>query len=179
MKAWNIDASWTLFLDRDGVINQRKMGGYITSKNEFTFEEGVLDAIAVFNKAFQYIFVVTNQQGIGKGLMTEEDLLEIHRFMAEEIEKNGGRITRCYFAPELKNAENSTRKPSSAMALQAKSEFQAIDFEKSIMVGDTDSDILFGKSLNMKTVRIQTVEPIKVEADVTVNSLIELAHLIR
>ena len=51
MKAWNIDASWTLFLDRDGVINQRKMGGYITSKSEFVFEEGAVDAIAVFNKA--------------------------------------------------------------------------------------------------------------------------------
>jgi histidinol-phosphate phosphatase family protein len=178
MKAWNIDASWTLFLDRDGVINKRKMGGYITSKSEFAFEEGVLDAIAVFDKVFQHIFVVTNQQGIGKGIMTEADLLDIHRFMVEEIEEKGGRITQCYFAPELKNAENSTRKPSSAMALRAKSEFQAIDFEKSIMVGDTDTDILFGKSLQMKTVRIQTVEPIKVEADVTVNSLIELAHLI-
>jgi histidinol-phosphate phosphatase family protein len=178
MKAWNIDASWTLFLDRDGVINQRKMGGYITSKSEFAFEEGVLDAIAFFDKVFQHIFVVTNQQGIGKGIMTEADLLDIHRFMVEKIDENGGRITQCYFAPELKNAENSTRKPSSAMALRAKSEFQTIDFEKSIMVGDTDTDILFGKSLQMKTVRIQTVEPIKVEADVTVNSLIELAHLI-
>jgi histidinol-phosphate phosphatase family protein len=179
MKAWNIDAAWTLFLDRDGVINQRKMGGYITSKSEFVFEEGAVDAIAVFNTIFQYIFVVTNQQGIGKGLMTEADLLDIHRFMVEEIENNGGRIAHCYFAPEIKNSENSTRKPSPAMALSAKSKFQTIDFEKSIMVGDTDSDILFGKSLNMKTVRIQTVEPIKVEADVTVNSLIELAHLIR
>ena len=178
MKAWNIDASWTLFLDRDGVINQRKMGGYITSKSEFAFEEGVLDAIAFFDKVFQHIFVVTNQQGIGKGIMTEADLLDIHRFMVEKIDENGGRITQCYFAPELKNAENSTRKPSSAMAVRAKSEFQTIDFEKSIMVGDTDTDILFGKSLQMKTVRIQTVEPIKVEADVTVNSLIELAHLI-
>lgn len=110
--------------------------------------------------------------------MTEADLLDIHRVMVEKIEENGGRITQCYFAPELKNAKNSTRKPSSAMALKAKSEFQAIDFEKSIMVGDTDSDILFGKSLQMKTVRIQTVEPINVEADVTVNSLIDLAHLI-
>lgn len=178
MKAWNIDPSWTLFLDRDGVINQRKMGGYITSKSEFIFEEGALDAIADFNKYFKYIFVVTNQQGIGKGLMSETDLLSVHHFMLEEIEKNDGRITRCYFAPELKNAESSTRKPSSAMALRAKSEFEMVDFEKSIMVGDTDTDILFGKSLNMKTVRIHTVEPIKVEADVTVNSLIELAHLI-
>jgi histidinol phosphatase-like enzyme len=99
--------------------------------------------------------------------------------MVDEIEKKGGKITHCYFAPELKNDSNSTRKPSSAMALRAKSEFEAIDFEKAIMVGDTDTDILFGKSLNMKTVRIHTVEPIKVEADITVNSLIELAHLIR
>jgi histidinol-phosphate phosphatase family protein len=179
MKAWNIDASWTLFLDRDGVINQRKMGGYITSKEAFVFEEGVLDALKIIGDHFHYVFVVTNQQGIGKGIMTESDLIGIHDYMVDEIEKKGGKITHCYFAPELKNDSNSTRKPSSAMALRAKSEFEAIDFEKAIMVGDTDTDILFGKSLNMKTVRIHTVEPIKVEADITVNSLIELAHLIR
>lgn len=178
MKAWNIDASWTLFLDRDGVINQRKMGGYITSKEEFVFEEGVLDALKIIGDHFHYVFVVTNQQGIGKGIMKESDLIGIHDYMVAEIEKKSGKITHCYFAPELKNDSNSTRKPSSAMALRAKSEFEAIDFEKAIMVGDTDSDILFGKALSMKTVRIKTIEPISVKADLTVDSLRAFAELI-
>ena len=71
------------------------------------------------------------------------------------------------------------RKPNSGMALKAKEEFPEVDFSKSIMVGDTDSDILFGMNLGMKTVRIKTVEPIKVESDLTLNSLRELVEFIR
>ena len=175
---WNIDSSWTLFLDRDGVINQRKMGGYITSKDSFVFEEGVFEAMQVFSTSFQYVFVVTNQQGIGKGIMTEADLTDIHLFMVEEVEKKGGKITQCYYAPELKDSPNSSRKPSPVMALKAKNDFTSVDFNKAIMIGDTDSDILFGKALNMKTVRVKTVEKIGVEADLTVNSLLDFAQLI-
>src|SRR5574343_628673 len=75
---WNIDASWTLFLDRDGVINERIMSGYVTSIEEFHFLPGVISAINQFTQVFQYIFVVTNQQGIAKGLMSERNLSEIH-----------------------------------------------------------------------------------------------------
>ena len=67
MVNWNIDASWTLFLDRDGVINHRKMGGYIETIEEFQFLPNVKEAIAGLSQHFQHIFVVTNQQGIGKG----------------------------------------------------------------------------------------------------------------
>lgn len=175
---WNIDDSWTLFLDRDGVINQRKMGGYITNVESFVFEDGVLEAMNVFSDTFQCVFVVTNQQGIGKGIMTETDLFEIHDYMVAEIEKSGGRITKCYFAPDLKDSPNSYRKPSPVMALKAKNEFPSVDFNKAIMIGDTDSDILFGKASNMKTVRIKTVEKIGLEADLTVNSLFDFAQLI-
>lgn len=179
MNKWNIDSSWTLFLDRDGVINERKMGGYIESVEEFKFLPKVVSTIAELSRHFQHVFVVTNQQGIGKGLMTECNLLDIHDYMVETIENAGGSITRCYFAPELKSANSEMRKPNPGMALQAQKDFPTVDFSKSIMVGDTDSDILFGTNLGMKTVRIKTIEPINVESDLTLNGLRELVEFIR
>lgn len=172
-----IDSSWTLFLDRDGVINKRLMGAYVKSIDEFEFLPQVEESIAIFSKLFQHVFVITNQQGIGKKIMTERNLLDIHRYMCDEISKKGGKITSCYYAPELKNDPDSTRKPKPNMALKAKKEFPSIDFKKSIMVGDTDSDIVFGKNLGMKTVRIKTIEPINIEADLSVESLKELIEL--
>lgn len=168
---WGIDSTWTLFLDRDGVINQRIMGGYVTNVEEFHFLPNVREAIAGFSTIFHRIFVVTNQQGIGKGLMTERNLIDIHTYMCDQIHLAKGKIDKCYFAPNLKGATEDVRKPSSAMAEMAKHEFPEIEFKRAIMVGDTDSDILFGKNLGMKTVRIKTEEPILVEADLTVTSL--------
>ncbi len=174
-KGWNIDASWTLFLDRDGVINERIISGYVTSIEEFNFLPGVKEAIHVFSSVFQYVFVVTNQQGIAKGLMTERNLSDIHAYMQSEVGKVGGRIDKCYYAPGMASAKNELRKPKPGMAYLAQRQFKSIDFSKSIMVGDSDSDIVFGKNLGMKTVRVATVEPIHVEADFTVKSLDEFS----
>ena len=175
---WNIDHSWSLFLDRDGVINERVFGGYITEVKDFNFIPGVLNAVALLSQEFNHTVVVTNQQGIGKGLMKESNLLEIHTYMCDQFEKNGGEISECFFASNLRGDNPDFRKPKPAMAMMAKEKYPTIDFSKSIMVGDTDSDILFGKNVGMKTVRIKTEEPIGVEADLTVNNLLELAKQI-
>jgi histidinol-phosphate phosphatase family protein len=179
MIKWKIDSSWTLFLDRDGVINKRKMGGYITTIEEFEFLENVPQAIQNFTNQFGKIIVVTNQQGIAKKIMSKSNLLEIHAYMCMKIEQNGGKIDNCYFAPDLKSEENLLRKPNSGMALLAQSDFPEIDFNKSIMVGDTDSDILFGLNLGMKTVRVKTVEPIGLESHITVESLFEFSEILK
>jgi histidinol-phosphate phosphatase family protein len=173
----SVDLSWSLFLDRDGVINKRNWEGYILSEDQFEFLEGVQEAISFFSTQVGHIFVVTNQQGIGKGLMTECNLLDIHRYMQTEIEKYGGKISACYFAPELKSESETLRKPNPGMAWLAQHDFPIIDFQKSIMVGDTDSDIKFGTQLGMKTVRIRSAEKKTIEADLEVDSLLELAHL--
>jgi HAD superfamily hydrolase (TIGR01662 family) len=98
--------------------------------------------------------------------------------MCDQIHLVGGKIDKCYFAPNLKGAEEDLRKPKPAMAEMAKFEFPEIQFEHSVMVGDTDSDILFGKNLGMKTVRIKTTEPIRVEADLTLDRLSDLLKLL-
>lgn len=175
---WQIDGTWTLFLDRDGVINERNMNGYITQIEDFVFVQGAVKSISRLSKFFNRVIVVTNQQGVGKGLMSERNVLEIHTYMCDEVHMSGGKIDKCYFAPNLKDAEDDMRKPNPAMAELAKMEFPEIEFEKSVMVGDTDSDILFGRNVGMKTVRIQTEEPINVLADLTVLNLNEFLKVV-
>ncbi|MGB0883946.1 MAG: HAD-IIIA family hydrolase [Flavobacteriales bacterium] len=143
------DTSWTLFLDRDGVINVRNVDGYITSIDDFQFIDGAKEAIARFSNTFGNIIIVTNQQCVGKGILQENALENIHKHMIYEIEKAGGRIDRVYFAPQLASEQSKYRKPNSGMA-----DFPEIVFEKSIIVGDSISDMQFGQNKTMKTVFI-------------------------
>lgn len=154
-RLWKIDRSWTLFLDRDGVINKRVRGGYVRRVEEFEFLEGVLEAIPELNRVFGRLVMVTNQQGIGKGLMTEEDLKKVHDYMIQEILKHGGRVDAVYFSPFLEQENHPMRKPGTGMALKAREDFPDIEFRRSVMVGDSPSDVEFGKKCGMKTVLIR------------------------
>lgn len=153
-----IDASWTLFLDRDGVINIEKEKDYIRNVSEFEFYPDVVENFHQLNKIFSLIVVVTNQRGIGKGLMTVKDLHDIHSYLQSEIQKHGGHIDQFYFAPDIES-DAINRKPNIGMGLQAKKEFPKIDFAKSIMIGNNISDMEFGKNLGMKTVYLNTTNP--------------------
>ena len=140
----NVDKNWTLFLDRDGVINHDKIGSYIFNAEEFRFYDGVTDAMKIFHQLFGHIVIVTNQRGVGKGLMSELDLMQIHNKMLQETEAAGGRIDAIYYATSLDN-NHPERKPHSGMALKAKADLPEIDFSKSIMVGNNLSDMEFGR----------------------------------
>ena len=153
-----IDNEWTLFLDRDGVLNKKLPGRYVTTPQELVILPGVLDAMAHFSSIFKRIIVVTNQQGIGKEIMTSEDLARVHDSLLDQLNYFGGRIDEIYFCPDLEHENPPNRKPNPGMGYQAKKDFPDINFKKSIMVGDSVSDILFGKSLNMVTVRISNIK---------------------
>ncbi|MEO6133627.1 MAG: HAD family hydrolase [Ginsengibacter sp.] len=143
-----IDTSWTLFIDRDGVINEEKNLDYIRTWEEFKFYEGVKEAFAIFNKKFGKIIVVTNQRGIARGLTLIENLEIIHKNMLSEIEASGGRIDKIYFCPEM---ESPNRKPNPGMGLQAAKDFPEINLAKSVMIGNTLSDMKFGRNLGVAT----------------------------
>lgn len=145
----------TLFLDRDGVINERLPGDYVAQWSEFQFTPRALEALAFFATRFQHIIVVTNQQGVGKGQMSEAQLAEIHQTMIQEIEAAGGRIDAVYHCPDLSSVPNNCRKPAPTMALNAQADFPAIDFQTSIIVGDSVSDLEFGQNLGMHTILIE------------------------
>jgi len=172
-----IKPDWSLFLDRDGVINVRPVNDYVKCWSDFEFLPGAIEAIASLSGYFHLVFVVTNQQGVGKGLMKPEALQEIHSNMMKHINEAGGRLTRIYSCTCLQNTSPDCRKPSPFMANQAKVEFPQINFRHSVMVGDTLTDMQFGKNSGMHTVLVSSDET-NIEADLIVSDLMELAELI-
>ena len=173
-----VDKSWTLFLDRDGVINYEKKLDYILNWKEFTFYERVTEAIRIFSKVFGRIIIVSNQRGVGKQLMTEDDLAEIHQQMKNEIMAAGGEIAKIYYCTSTDNA-HASRKPNPGMAFQAQREHPEINFSKSIMVGNKHSDMLFGRNAGMYAVYLTTTNPEQEfphpDIDMIFSSLIDFA----
>ena len=173
-----INSDWSLFLDRDGVINHDK-SPYTLNAGEFEFYDGVLEAIKKFSSIFKHILVVTNQRGVGKKLMTENDLLEIHELMTTSVSKSGGRIDKIYYCTAIEN-DHPDRKPNPGMALRAMKDHPAVNKHHSIMVGNNMSDMQFGKAVGMYTVlltttgvRVSLPHPL---VDLQYDSLIEFAN---
>ncbi len=171
-----INKSWTLFLDRDGVINKRLIDDYIKKSDEFEFLDGTLQALQIFTTLFGHIFIVTNQRGVARKIMNEEDLKSIHREMMNEIIRFGGSIDEIYYCPHDEYSNCGCRKPDLGMAKKAKEDFLKISYKLSIMVGDSLSDMHFGNKLGMYNVFISTSSKIiPYEADISFNSLYEFA----
>ena len=145
----------SLFLDRDGVINLRAVGDYIRSPEAFEPVPGLGEAMQLLAGLFGRIVVVTNQAGIGKGLMTEADLAAVHQKMQGLVEAAGARIDRAYHCPHPPAVGCDCRKPEPGMAHQAQADFPDIDFAQSWMVGDSASDLEFGRRLGMRTVLVE------------------------
>lgn len=139
-----------LFLDRDGILNKHLLGDYVRNWSMWEWLPGVLDAMPLLAKRFRRIFIVTNQQGVGKGLMTQADLDDVHRHMLSDIKAAGGRIDRVYVCTDLESTHSPNRKPEIGMALQAQRDFPEVDFHRSVMVGDSKSDELFAQKSGMR-----------------------------
>lgn len=154
----NINHEWTLFLDRDGVINIEKYMDYVYHYGEFIFYEGAREAIRFLSTRFKRIIVITNQRGVGKELMTEEELLAIHDQMLADIEASGGRIHKIYYCTSTDNT-HPNRKPNPGMFLEACRDFPDIDPNRSVMVGNNLSDMEFGRNAGMFTIFVRTTNP--------------------
>ncbi len=150
-----VDNSWTLFLDRDGVINEKRENDYVKNWDEFIFLDGALEAISKLSTLFGYIIIVTNQRGVGKGVMSELELESIHNRMTKAIFQSYGRIDKIYFCTDVFDSSEN-RKPNIGMANKARKDFPNIDFNKSIIVGDSISDMLFGEQLGMLKVLVNS-----------------------
>ena len=178
-----INQQWTLFLDRDGIINERILGGYVQTKEQFIFKEDFLESIPVFRANFGKIIMVTNQQGIAKEIMNETELQLVHQYLLDVLNSKGIHIDGIYYCPHLQNSDCQCRKPDIGMAQQAQKDFPDIDFKKSLMIGDSMSDILFGKRCGMVTALVDaslSQLPLDTVAvpDYYVRNLLELTSLI-
>lgn len=139
----------TLLLDRDGVINRLLPGDYVKGWEEFEFIPGVLEAMPELSKRFKHIFIVTNQRGVGKRLMTDRDLQDIHERMCQEINNCGGRIDRIYCCTAVSDSD-PRRKPHTGMFEEILRDYPDVSSSRCLMVGDSKSDLQFAKNCGIK-----------------------------
>lgn len=145
----------TVFLDRDGVINEKMPEGqYVRSIAEFHLLAGVPEAIARLNRAGLHVIVVSNQRGVALGLYTRADVDAIHAGFQETLTAKGARVDAFYFCPHDK-AQCNCRKPLPGLFEQAQAEFPEIDAATSVIVGDSLSDVEFGRRLGLRTIFIE------------------------
>ena len=142
-------------------MNEEKQEDYIHNWEEFKFIKGSKESFKVFNEKFGTIIMVSNQRGVAKGVTNIADVHLIHNNMLHEIESIGGRIDKIYFCPDM---HGPNRKPNPGMGLQALKDFKHVDLKKSLMVGNTFSDMEFGRNLAVAVnVYIGNEDSIKVE----------------
>lgn len=149
-----VSRDWALFLDRDGVINRRVPGDYVRRWEDFEFLPGALEGLAALAPRFGPIVVVTNQRGVGRGLMSEADVANVHQRMLEAVRAAGGRIDRVYTCPHTEGCD--CRKPLIGLARQAQRDFPAIDPSRAIMAGDSSSDFEFARNAGLHWVHIHS-----------------------
>lgn len=135
----------TLLLDRDGVINVLRPGDYVKTVDEFEWMPGVKDALREAAGKFRRIFIVTNQRGVGRGLMTREALDGIHSWMTAEITAAGGRIDGIYVCTAVSD-EDPCRKPNRGMFDRLLQDHPEVNPSRTLMVGDSESDLTFAKN---------------------------------
>lgn len=142
-----------VFIDRDGTINDNGAEGYIHKKNDFKFLPKVVTALKKLSKTDYKIIIITNQSGIGRGFYTEADMTALHRHMMRELKKFGVRVDAIYHCPHSPDAPCRCRKPAPGMVYDAVKDFD-VSLNDSWMIGDSDKDVLVGREVNMKTIKI-------------------------
>ncbi len=131
----------TVFVDRDGVVNRKQPEGrYVNSLSEFDLLPGSLEALAGFARSGIKVVVVTNQQGVAKGVTDEKMLAQIHSHLNAEVEAAGGRISQIRVCNHLAGS-CACRKPDIGLFEQARALDPEIDFSQSAVIGDSETDI--------------------------------------
>ena len=149
-----------VFLDRDGTLNEEL--NYIRTPDQLHLVEGAGEAVGRLNERGLITCVISNQSGVARGFLTEDDLSPIHSKLKRELARGGGRIDRIYYCPHHPtegiapyNIECDCRKPKIGMLERAVSEF-GVDLSRSFLVGDSVVDMQAGNAAKTRTILVLT-----------------------
>lgn len=157
-----------IFLDRDGVINERVVDGYVTKWEEFRFVEGMVEAVSALAQFETPILIVSNQACIGKGLLDEAELERLTRRFVAVLDEAGGRVDGVYYCPHRTEEGCPCRKPMPGLLQQASRDWH-IDLSRSVLVGDSVTDMQAASAVNCGVVLFNSAPglPEKVRALLT------------
>ena len=148
------------FLDRDGTINVKAAsGGYIETPGELHLIAGVAPAIRRLNDTGLKVLVITNQRGIALGRLTTGDLSAIHSRLTELLSEESGAHIDAFFHCPHEIGTCSCRKPDVGLFLQARERWPEIDFEASVMIGDSANDVTAARKLGITSILLGADEP--------------------
>jgi len=143
-----------IILDRDGVINKKPAkADYVKKWEEFEFLPGAIDAVKMLNEKGFSVFIITNQAGIARNLMTESDLRNIHNNMKDEMETKGAKIERIYYCPHGWNDGCECRKPKPGMFYEVARDYN-INLTKTVFIGDDERDLEAGNAAGCHTILV-------------------------
>jgi D-glycero-D-manno-heptose 1,7-bisphosphate phosphatase len=140
-----------VLLDRDGTINVKAPEGeYITRPEQLELLPGAAEAIRALNRASVPAIIVTNQRGIARGRMTEDDLAEVHRHLRKLLSDHDARVDRIFYCPHEKGV-CACRKPGILLLERARDYLGLASLSRSVMIGDSPSDVLAGRAAGART----------------------------
>lgn len=142
---------WCLFLDRDGVINRRIAGDYVRDWQQFEWLPGAQAAVRILRQWAPHLVVVTNQQGVGKGLMSLDDVGAIHARMADELAEGGTSVDAFQVCPHLASEGCMCRKPHPGMVVDWLGGHPDNESMLSVVVGDSASDLELARNVAVIT----------------------------
>lgn len=168
-----------VFFDRDGVVNVSPGAGYVLQWEDFHFSPGIIEALKLCKTRGYATLLATSQQGVGKGLMSQTTLDDIHAKMQAELQQHGASFDGIYACTCLsKDPDCTCRKPSTEMVLKGAQDHD-IDLSRSFMVGDADRDIEMGANAGIPiTIRIESENPQLAASTYTLSHTDQLAALL-
>lgn len=146
-----------LFLDRDGVINERIFGSYVTNWSEFKFTSGIVSALSQVSILQLPIIVVSNQAGVGKNLVTKAQLAEVTQRFVRELAAAGARIDAVYYCPHRPDENCRCRKPATGLLTRAAADW-SVDLRRSVLIGDSRSDLTAAEAVGCKALYFSQAE---------------------
>lgn len=152
-----------VILDRDGVINEDR-SDFVKSPSELVFIDGALRAILRLNELNHHVVIATNQSCIGRGIISEDTLTQIHGKLHRELNRIGGKIDEIFFAPDPPWAATDMRKPGAGMILAAMQKFRTSPAQ-TVFIGDALRDIQAAKTAECHRLLVQTGKGRQTQAD--------------
>lgn len=164
-----------LFLDRDGIINVKVDGDYIKVPEEFVVIDEIFNVLKHAKKMGYLLIMVSNQQGVGKGLMTQNQLEDVNNFMQEQLRgRLGHALDELYVCTDLEGSGSQRRKPAPGMLIEAIENY-ALTPSSCWFLGDNLSDALAGRAAGVHTILIGDFPP--TAATVVVASMLQLQNI--